>query len=539
MNSFLNSVISLSPVLLIVMPVAGACFGWGISQLGLEFNRWTAFSNTLISCLILAAVLTAPALKDESPTRAISITLKLPAVETNQARQEMPRHFQWAMDHISLWFLLLPTCLWPALILLSRRMGVESRWHYFLLMLLQAFLVGLFVSYDLISFATFLLASTFCMLCLIRTWSGSRSIRLLESTMYLQFLGDAFIVAGLLLASIGYTRMQGLLLETPQPVTYQFNEIIQGTVNDTALFPLAESYWSTTSPWIFLILMTGFTIKGAIFPAHYSLTQWMKQDSSSAFHTKDRSIWCLALLALFTKISVYGMLRFMVPLNHSAVQSISTVISFWGMSGFLYFALLACRGGLVQGVLCFLLGQTALSLTLLFTAEPAIVPNLTLLNVIQGLACCLLLLVIPVLSLPVTGKANRLLQWIAGFAILTLAGLPGLGGFTTQFAFLWSLSQDSLLLALIYLLGYLLFQLVLIRGFWQLMKAAATETKAQPEADSMYEQEHRLFAWLAFGPAVLLILVTGISPASLVKETLLPLFPASVTGSETQNAKTD
>ncbi|WP_417382698.1 hypothetical protein [Gimesia sp.] len=536
MNSFLNSLISLSPALLVVMPIAGACFGWGVSQLGLEFNRWTVFSNTLISCLILAAVLTTPELKDESPTRAISIMLKLPAADMNQLHGETPRHFQWTIDRLSLWFLLLPTCLWPALILLSRRMGIESRGHYFLLMLLQALLAGLIVSYDLISFATFLLSATFCMLCLIRIWSGSRSIRLLESTMYLQFPGDALIVAGLMLASIGYTRMQGLLLDTPQPVSFQFNEILQGTVNDVALYPLAETYWSTISPWIFLILMAGFTIKGAFFPAHYGLTQWMKSDSNPCFHTTDRSIWCLVLLALCTKISVYGLLRFMVPLNHSVVQSIATVISFWGISGFLYFALLACRGDLVQSILCFLLGQTALTFTLLFAAEPATVPNLILFNVIQGLACCLLLLVISVLSHPVTGKTNQLLQWIAGFAILSLAGLPGLGGFTVQFAFLWSLSQDNLLLALFYLAGHLLFQLALIRGFWRLIKAAA-ETKTEPKYDSMDEQEHRLFAWLAFGPAALLILVTGVSPASLAEETLLPLYPVSLIESETEDSE--
>ncbi|MAX35251.1 hypothetical protein [Gimesia sp.] len=537
MNSFLNSLISLSPALLIVMPIAGACFGWGISQLGLEFNRWTAFSNTLISCLILATVLTAPALKAESPTRAISITLKLPAAETDQSEGETPRRFQWTIDRVSLWFLLLPTCLWPVLILLSRRRGVESRGHYFLLLLLQSFLAGVFVSYDLVSFATFLLASTICMLCLVRIWSGSRSIRLLESTMYLQFLGDAFIIAGLLLASTGYTRMQGLLLETPQPVSYQFHEILQGTVNDVALFPLAETYWSTISPWIFLILITGFTIKGAIFPVHYSLTQWIKQDSGSTLNTPGQTIWCLVLLALFTKISMYGVLRFIIPLNHSAVQSISTVISFWGMCGFLYLSLLASRGGLVQSILCYLLGQSALTLTLLSAADPATLANLTFLNVIQGLACCLLLLVIPVLSQKVTENPHRLLLWVAGFLILTLAGLPGLGGFTVQFAFLWNLAQDNLLLALLYMAGHLLFQLALIRGFWQLMNATAADSPVPQENAPEPDQEHRLFACLAFAPTLLLFLVTGISPASLVEETLLPLFPVNITSSDDQNAE--
>ena len=64
---------------------------------------------------------------------------------------------------------------------------------------------------------------------------------------------------------------------------------------------------------------------------------------------------------------------------------------------------------------------------------------------------------------------------------------------------------------------------------------AAANTKAQPEDNSLYEPVHRLYAWLAFGPAILLILATGICPASLTEETLLPLFPASITGSETED----
>ena len=96
MNSFLNSITSLSPVLLVIMPVAGACFGWGISKWGLEFNRWTAFSNTLVSCLILGAVSFAPLLQDENelrPIRAISVTVKLPNVTDATTDAVSPRTF--------------------------------------------------------------------------------------------------------------------------------------------------------------------------------------------------------------------------------------------------------------------------------------------------------------------------------------------------------------------------------------------------------------------------------------------------------------
>ncbi|HAH44298.1 MAG TPA: hypothetical protein DCM07_05470, partial [Planctomycetaceae bacterium] len=132
---------------------------------------------------------------------------------------------------------------------------------------------------------------------------------------------------------------------------------------------------------------------------------------------------------------------------------------------------------------------------------------------------------------------HRLLLWVAGFLILTLAGLPGLGGFTVQFAFLWNLAQDNLLLALLYMAGHLLFQLALIRGFWQLMNATAADSPVPQENAPEPDQEHRLFACLAFAPTLLLFLVTGISPASLVEETLLPLFPVNITSSDDQNAE--
>ncbi|MEQ9065945.1 MAG: hypothetical protein RLO18_04435, partial [Gimesia chilikensis] len=101
MDLFLNSLISFSPVLLVVMPVAGACFGLGSVKLGLEFHRWTAFSNTLVSCLILALVLFAPELQGTGATRIISITLKLPVLSTAGPDAATPRNFQWGLDALS------------------------------------------------------------------------------------------------------------------------------------------------------------------------------------------------------------------------------------------------------------------------------------------------------------------------------------------------------------------------------------------------------------------------------------------------------
>ena len=110
--------------------------------------------------------------------------------------------------------------------------------------MLQALIAGMFVSHDLISFITFLLLTTFCILCLIRIVSGARSQIVFESTMYLQFLGDALIIGGLLLAAVAYSWMQSLLLEAPQAVTFQFHDLLQGTASDIMRYSLAATYWS-------------------------------------------------------------------------------------------------------------------------------------------------------------------------------------------------------------------------------------------------------------------------------------------------------
>lgn len=539
MNSFLNPIISLAPVLLVAMPVAGACFGWGISKLGLEFNRWASFSNTIVTVLILGTVIFAPFRKgtqeqiDSQPTRQISVTLKLPEVTSAQSDAVSPRTFKWSLDSTSVWFLLLPTCLWPILVLFSHQVIDASRLHYFLLLLLQSVLTGVLVSYDLISFLSFLLLTTFCMLCLIRLWSGSRFRDEFESTMYLQFLGDGLILGGLLLTAVGYQWMQGVLLEAPQPVTFQMTQLLQGTTSDLSLYPLAEAYWNTISPWIFLLLLTGFTIKGMFFPVHYGVTQWLRVVRAQPLSKPLPVGWYLVLLALITKICIYGMIRFMIPLNSTVGSQLSSVLAFWGACGFLLAALIAfVRRDLLQIVVWFLIGQTALTLTVLFTAGSASVSNFILLNVIQGFACCLLLLTTSLISDQEHSRTNKLLLMVSALSVMTLIGAPGLGGFTALIAFLWSLVNESLVLGFCYLLGTLLFNLTLIRAFWQLVKQEHQQTPALDDDKKTALNEKLGLACLAFSPVIALILLMGISPTTLTEKSSFALHESHVHSSE-------
>lgn len=521
MSPFLDSLISFSPVLLVVMPVAGACLGLGVAKLGLEFNRWTAFSNTLVSCLILGLVLFAPELQGIGPTRIFSITLKLPMLSTAGPDAATPRNFQWGLDAFSTWFLLLTTCLWPMLVFFSKRLPRASHLHYFLLLILQAMLAGLLVAHDVISFVTFLFLTTVCLLCLLRVWNGSRARSVLESTMYLQFLGDTLILAGLVLAATSFTWMQGVLLESPQSLTFQFDALFRESMSDASRYPLADAYWSTSAPWILLILLAGFAVKGFLFPAYYGLTQWLTLQKTPTAALSSMTAWSLILLAVISKVSIYGMLRCLVPLQRSVSESLYALLAFWGMVGFLITAILVCvRRDLLQTVVWFLVGQAALTLTIL-SAGKEVVAYFVLLNVVQGLAAGTLLLVLPLLANQSEQNTERMLRWLAWASLLTLIGAPGLGGFTASFAFLWSLTSQQMLLALGYLLGTVLFNIALIREGWQQLvrpDSDITLTEAEPAP-----AEKRALVCLAVGPMVLLIVSLGITPAYLLERTLFPL----------------
>ncbi len=543
MNEFLNSIISLSPVLLVIMPVVGACFGWGGSKMGLEFNRWTTFSNTLITVLILVAVIVAPFIKgtdnDSRQTRSISVTLKLPSTATTPSKNESAservsaRTLKWTIDPVAVWFLMLPVCLWPALVFFSNRSIEMTRLHYFLLMILQSTINGLFVSSDLMSFISFFTLTTFCLLCMIRLWSDSRSRRIFESTMYLQFLGDGLIIGGLFLAAVAFNWMQGILLGTPQTLTFQFDHFLKETVSDIARYPLAAAYWSSISPWILVLLLSGFTFKGALFPLHYGLTQWLAVSSSGPFAKPHHSGWNLILLTLLTKISIYGMIRFMIPLNFTVGSSLISVLSFWGCCGFLFAALIASRRtDLLQIIVWFLIGQTVLTLTILFAVEPEAISSFTILNVIQGIACCLLLLVTPLVAQQNSGSSDRLLKLVVTLSVMTLIGIPGLGGFTAQFAFIWSLINQSVLVAFCYILGTLIFSLSFIRTYWEFLKTERTDTVSTTDFSNERENENSQLTCVAFGPALLLILLMGISPVILLEKTSFALREIKVPATE-------
>jgi cytochrome b561 len=76
-------------------------------------------------------------------------------------------------------------------------------------------------------------------------------------------------------------------------------------------------------------------------------------------------------------------------------------------------------------------------------------------------------------------------------------------------------------------LGSLLFNLALIRGFWRLMKVDQPTELPAVSATPVRSHEYIGLTWLAFSPLVLLIVVLGIAPATLLEQTLLPLISVS------------
>src|SRR5215207_10499383 len=154
--------------ILILLPVAGALalvlYGY-VSKRGEEHYRWIALITTVA-------------------TFAVSLLL-LRGVGASGAEMRFEENVSWigsigaryhlGVDGVSLWLVLLTTLLMPISVL-SSWTAIRKRQisYYAFLLILEAAMIGVFVSLDLLLFYLFFEASLVPMFFLIGIWGGER-----------------------------------------------------------------------------------------------------------------------------------------------------------------------------------------------------------------------------------------------------------------------------------------------------------------------------------------------------------------------------
>ena len=217
-----------------------------------------------------------------------------------------------AVDGISLWLVLLTTLLMPIAVLSSWTSIRKRQLTYYIFMLiLEAAMIGVFVSLDLLLFYLFFEASLVPMFFLIGIWGGERRIYAAVKFFIYTAVGSLLMLVGIIALYFMFD-------------SFDYVTILQ-RLNET---PLA----GVTEYWLFVAFAVAFCIKVPLFPFH----TWLPDA-----HTEAPTAGSVILAGVLLKMGTYGLMRFNLGLFPNAARYWAVVVIILAVIGIIYGALVA------------------------------------------------------------------------------------------------------------------------------------------------------------------------------------------------------
>ena len=216
------------------------------------------------------------------------------------------------VDGISLWLVVLTGILFPIAIFGPDERH-ERKSYVAWLLLLEAGVMGVFLSLDLFMFFVFFEIVLVPMYFLIGGWGhGNKTYSALKFFLYTMFGSALMLVASITLVA----------LAKPKLGMYTFD-----------ITQLAEAGLSQgTARWLFLAFALAFAIKVPIFPLH----TWLPDA-----HTDSPTAGSVILAGVMLKMGTYGLIRFGLFLFPEASSWFGPVMLTLGVIGIIYGALTA------------------------------------------------------------------------------------------------------------------------------------------------------------------------------------------------------
>jgi NADH-quinone oxidoreductase subunit M len=398
------------------------------------------------------------------------------------------------MDGISLVLVALTTLLVP--ISLAASTHVTDRLKLFVVMnlLLEAGLIGVFLSLDLFVFFVFFEAILIPMYFIIGIWGGERRIYAAIKFFIYTALGSAFMLAGILALAFINRAQTGAL-------SFDYLTLLELDLDLTAQL------------WLFAGFALAFAIKVPLFPFH----TWLPDA-----HVEAPTAGSVILAGVLLKLGTYGFLRFNLPLFPEASVDLVPALATLAVIGVIYGAVVAT----VQPDLKKLVAYSSVShLGFIVLGTFALTSGGLQGGVIQmvnhGLSTGALFLLVGMIydrrhtkQIADFGGLASSMPIFAGLFLFTAfasIGLPGLNGFVGEFLVLigsyttlpvWSIvSAVGVILAAIYML-------------WA-YERVFTGPIDNPENRELADLDGREVALMA--PLVLLMVLLGLFPNVLLE----------------------
>src|SRR5437764_10026062 len=187
------------------------------------------------------------------------------------------------------------------------------------MLLLEAAMIGVFDSLDLLLFYLFFEASRVPMFFLIGVWGGERKIYAAVKFFIYTSVGSLLMLVGIIALYFIHQRATGI-------ATFDY-AILVDTLRSGALTisPRAEF-------WLFLAFAFAFCIKIPLWPLH----TWLPDA-----HTEARTAGSVILAGILLKMGTYGLLRFNFGLFPNASRQFAPIMITLAVIGIIYGALVA------------------------------------------------------------------------------------------------------------------------------------------------------------------------------------------------------
>jgi NADH-quinone oxidoreductase subunit M len=392
------------------------------------------------------------------------------------------------VDGISLWLIVLTGLLFPiALFGPDERKDIKS--YVAWLLLLEAGVMGVFLSLDLILFFVFFEVVLVPMYFLIGGWGhGNKTYAAMKFFVYTMFGSALMLVASITLAFLAKPKLGAL--------TFDIRELANAGLG------------VTTSRWMFLAFALAFAIKVPLFPVH----TWLPDA-----HTEAPTAGSVILAGVMLKMGTYGLIRFGLFLFPEASSWFGPVMLTLGTIGIIYGALTA----VVQKDLKRLVAYSSVA-----HLGFIVIGTYSLTN--QGLSGSVLQMINHGVS---TGALFLLVGWIyerrhtreisqlkglqklapvmAGvFTIVMMSsiGVPGLNGFAGEFMILMGTFLTARWWAVIAAFGVILAALYLLWAYQRTFHGEPDDENRNSMTDLTIRER------IAIAPLLILIVFMGVYP---------------------------
>ena len=396
-------------------------------------------------------------------------------------------HWYLGIDGISVFLVLLAAVLFPLALILGRDRA-KGRAYFAWLLLLEAAVLGSFLSLDLIVFFFMFELTLVPSYFIVAGWGHEhRAYAAIKFFLY-TFLGSAFLLVGILaLAFIHQSQTHVLTF---------------------SLGALAQTHLaSSTELLLFGAFTAAFAVKAPLFPFH----TW-----SPDAYTEAPEEGSVVLSGVLAKIGTYGIIRFDLNLFPHATRTLAPLLLTLAVIGIVYGALVACaQRDLKRLVTYSSLAQIGFIALGTFALSTQGLAGAVLLMLNHGLIVGALFILVGFIyqrrgtwqagELRGLQKAAPVMAGVFTVAMMASIGVPGLNGFVSEFLVLSGTFLTHRWWAVVAVLGVIVAAIYLLWAYQQVFHG-------EPGADDAVTGDLVWLERLVVAPLIILIVFLGAYP---------------------------